>query len=209
MAIRTPLPRFAPALGICVALSLGCDAGPGASAPPELSARETEPAEVTVSGTYRVAGVTEELEGGATRPIDGTIVLTQDGDGYTASFQLSTLYPSPSGQHRAAVIGKGEGAVRGGDLDGKAHTQVVVAAVPGVDTDFAFAPRTVMARIESASKATIQADGKLVIEIENAAAEGERYRPTRTRLSGERIAAARPDEAPPVGAAAEPPAVSD
>ena len=207
MAFRTPIPRSA--LGLCVALSLGCDAGPGASAPPELSAAAPAPAEVTVAGTYRVAGVTEELEGGATRPIDGTIVLTQEGDGYTATFQLSTLYPSPSGQHRAAVIGKGEGAVHGADLDGKAHTQVVIAAVPGVDTDFAFAPRTVMARIESASKATIQPDGTLVIEIENTAAEGDRYRPTRTRLSGERIAAARTDGAPPVGAAAEAPTASD
>ena len=202
MAFRSLVPLFVLAL----LPSPGCDSGRPGDAAPSLHAADGAP---LVSGTYRVAGTTAETEGGASRRIEGTIVLTQNGDGYTASFQLSTLFPGAEGQHQAVVIGMGQGAVKGRELTGTAHTQIVVAAVPGVDTAFAFAPRAVTTRIESRSRATIEPDGSLVIEIENAPAEGEHYRKTRTRLRGERIALASAVEAPPVGAEGEPSSAND
>jgi len=145
----------------------------------------------SIAGTYHVSGTTAEKGGDSSRKIEGTIVLTQNGDAYRASFQLSTLYPGAEGEHQAVVIGKGEGKVRGKELVGTAHTQVVVAAIPGVDTNFAFAPRATTTRIESSSKATLAPDGTLVIEIENLPAKGEQsYRPSHTKLTGERIALA-------------------
>ena len=96
-----------------------------------------------------MSGTTAEKGSDSSRKIDGTIVLTQNGDAYKASFQLSTLYPGAEGDHQAVVIGKGEGKVQGKELLGTAHTQVVVAAIPGVDTNFAFAPRATTTRIES------------------------------------------------------------
>lgn len=170
---------------LALLLSIGCDSGTRT----ETTAAAPAPA-ASVAGTYRVSGTTVERGSSASRRIEGTIVLTQEGDAYRASFQLSTLYPGPDGDHQAVVIGKGEGSVAGSELTGSAHTQVVVAAIPGVDTDFAFAPRAVTTRIESTSRATLAADGTLVIEIENVPAAGESYRPTQTRLSGERVALA-------------------
>ncbi len=203
-ALRTPLLFFA-----ALALS-GCE--PSSRTDVQVSASPTEPAGAvaapapvppSIAGTYRVSGITAEKGGDSSRKIEGTIVLTQDGDAYRASFQLSTLYPGPEGEHQAMVIGKGEGKVRGTELLGTSHTQVVVAAIPGVDTNFAFAPRATTTRIESSSKATLAADGTLVIEIENLPAKGEQqYRPTHTRLTGERIALASTSlDTPPVGAA--------
>lgn len=188
MVLRTPL------LLLVATLLLGCDATTEADLRPASTPAAAPPAEsaapASIAGTYRVSGTTSEQGSDASRRIEGTIVLTQDGDAYRASFQLSTLYPTPEGDHQAAVIGKGEGSVRGSELEGTAHTQLVVASVPGVDTDFAFAPRAVTTRIESTSKASLGPGGKLVIEIDNVPAAGERYRPTHTRLSGTRIAPA-------------------
>ena len=61
-----------------------------------------------------------------------------------------------------------------------------MASVPGVDTGFAFVPRTVSTRIVSKVKGRLLEDGTIALEIENAPAEGEQYRPTRTVLAGRR-----------------------
>lgn len=188
-AFRTPLLFLA-----ALALS-GCEPSSrtdvqASTSEPAGAVAAPAPAPPSIAGTYRVSGITAERGSDSSRKIEGTVVLTQDGDAYRASFQLSTLYPGAEGNHQAVVIGKGEGKVRGMELLGSAHTQVVVAAIPGVDTNFAFAPRATTTRIESTSKATLAADGTLVIEIENLPAKGEQYRPTHTRLTGERIALA-------------------
>ena len=76
--------------------------------------------------------------------------------------------------------------VEGATLTGTTRTQIVVSSVPGVDTGFAFVPRTVSTRIVSDSVATFDRDGKISIELENRPDEGQQYIPTRTILTGRR-----------------------
>ena len=140
--------------------------------------------ELNFSGMYEVSGITVETESGNQREISGTIILAQEDDTYTSTFNLKTVLPSPDGPLHTDVIGKGEGKVDGKTLLGSAHTQLVMSRVPGVDPGFAFAPRAVGARIVSTSVAKLEDDGRLTIEIENKPEQGERYPPTRTTLRG-------------------------
>jgi hypothetical protein len=78
--------------------------------------------------------------------------------------------------------------------------QMIVATVPGIDTDFAFIPRMVGTRIVSTSVSEIAPDGSVVIELENRPTESDDYLPTRTRLTGMRIADASDVRLPDVAA---------
>jgi hypothetical protein len=142
-----------------------------------------------ISGLYEVSGVTRPLEGlGEERRITGTVILKQDGAFYTATFKLDTTFPGVEDPVQADVIGNGEGTIDRRTLTGTTNTQLVVSTVPGVDTDFAYVPRIVGARLVSTAVTVIQPDGSLVIELENQPAEGEEdYLPTRTRLTGRRV----------------------
>jgi hypothetical protein len=159
--------------------------------------QEATQRETVVSGRYEVEGVTTSPGSGDGRKISGTVILVQEGDRYTATFELKTTYPTEGDPTPADVIGIGEGSVDGGSLSGSAMTQLVVSTVPGIDPGFAFMPRTVSTRIESSTVADIEPDGSIRIELENRAAEGESYEPTRTRLAGRRIPLVEP---PPVAA---------
>ena len=143
------------------------------------------------SGTYRVSGRTVETQSHRGRDIDGTVVITQVGDGYTASFKLTTLFPTADGPTEAQVVGTGSGNLQGDELRGVADTQIILAQVPGVNADFGFLPRRYGPRIRSQSVSRLDENGSLVIEIENEAAEGAAYRGTRTTLRGDRITTAR------------------
>jgi hypothetical protein len=89
---------------------------------------------------------------------------------------------------QADVIGSEQGSVSGRTLKGSTKTQLVVATIPGIDTEFAFIPRIVGARVVSTSLTEISSDGRVVIELQNRPAAGEDYQPTRTRLTGQRVA---------------------
>jgi hypothetical protein len=141
-----------------------------------------------IAGMYEVSGITVATESGDKRDISGRIILARDGDHYTATFSLATLFPLGVESLPTEVIGKGEGRIDGRKLEGMAQTQLVIATVPGIDPGFAFVPRTVTKRLVSTSVATIANDGTLTIEIANQPAEGETYAPTRTTLRGRRIA---------------------
>ena len=171
-------------LGLAAAFAACSDAGP--SAPPDVAAIDPVP----ISGLYDVKGITRPLAGpGEERRIAGTVILKQEGDAYTASFKLDTTFPGVDEPVQADVIGHGEGSVEGRTLSGTTDTQLVVSTVPGVDTDFAFVPRIVGARVRSTALTTIADDGTLVIELDNRPGEGEyEYLPTRTRLTGRRVA---------------------
>lgn len=143
------------------------------------------------SGTFRVTGRTVEKTSGATRDISGTVVLVQDEEGYRASFDLETLFPTPGGPTAAQVVGTGAGRLEGGELVGTADTQIILAQVPGVEADFAFLPRHYGPRITSESKTRLNEDGSLTIEIESHAAEDQQYRATRTTVRGTRISPVR------------------
>jgi hypothetical protein len=149
-----------------------------------------EKIEVTpIPGRYEVRGSTVAIESGRKRDIAGTIILSEQGGRYTATFDLKTTYPGAEAALPAQVIGKGDGAIEGRTLRGTAQTQLVMATVPGVDPSFAFIRPQVSTRLISTTVATIAADGDLSIEIENQPAEGEDYAPTRTTLRGSRVSA--------------------
>ena len=185
MKIRSPLLSLVSLAG--TALVVACEPAPVA---------ETPRPEVSVSGHYDVKGVTVAAGSTAKRRISGSVVLVQDGGRYTASFDLKTTYPSEGVDVDADVIGTGEGTIEGDTLSGRAQTQLVIAAVPGIDTGFAFIPRTVTTRLVSTSVARLEPNGSISIEIENVPAPGQTYAPTHTRLAGRRVGeAGRPNVA--------------
>jgi len=144
---------------------------------------------VPIPGRYEVRGSTVAVESGHRREIAGTIILSEQGGSYTATFDLVTTYPGAEAALPAQVIGKGEGTIEGRTLRGIAQTQLVMAAVPGVDPGFAFIRPQASTRLVSTTVATIAANGDLSIAIENQPAEGEDYAPTRTTLRGSRVSA--------------------
>jgi len=181
-------PRFLAPVAAALLLSPACST----EAPDEES---RSPAAIVApdafSGTFRVSGHTVEVgSSGRGRDIEGTVVIAQDGDAYTASYELTTLFPTPDGPSQAQVVGTGRGSVSGSELQGTADTQIILAQVPGVAADFAFLPRTYGPRITSRSTARLDPDGTLTIEIESQGVRGETYRPTRTTVRGVRLAAA-------------------
>ncbi|RIL02011.1 MAG: hypothetical protein DCC71_16955 [Proteobacteria bacterium] len=151
------------------------------------AARAEAAGEDPYSGTYDVRGTTTDLASGDVRRIEGHVVLTRRGEGWAASAELETDYPTHGGPLRTDVIGKGEGARSDGGLSGSASTQLVIQTAPGVDTHFAFVPREVGPRIVSKWKAHLAPDGTLVVELANEPEPGQKYSPTRTTLRGTRV----------------------
>lgn len=185
--MTSPL-RLLPLLSLLPLLLAGCGAE---TEPPARPPVATAVSEDPFSGLYRVEGRTVDEATGESRAIAGTMVLREVGGEYLASSELHTRYPRPEGgEVEAAVIGTGRGRLREGALAGTAETQLVLGTLPGVDTGFAFVPRDVGPRIVSQWRAELARDGSLRIELRNAGGEGERYRPTRTTLRAERVAAA-------------------
>ena len=150
-----------------------------------------------VSGRYDVKGTTRSPGSQHGRAIEGTVIIVQTEAGYTATYELETTWLSEGSETVADVVGVGEGTIAGGRLEGDARTQLVISTVPGVDPGFAFVPRHVTARLESASVATIDADGSIEIALENHGVAGEAYEPTVTRLVGRRVDVTRPASADP------------
>ncbi len=171
-------------LGFPSLLLMACGSEPDVAAPPPAAATQAIP---SIDGTYRVTGFTVEKESGTQREISGTVIMSQDGDRYTSTFNLTTLFPTPDGPLKSDVIGKGEGTIEGRILRGTAITQIVMAQVPGVDAQFAFIPRFVGPRLVSSTSARLGEDGLLTVEIESDPAEGQTYAATRTTVSGIRI----------------------
>jgi|GEM_PF-1255527 len=168
-------------LGLALVIATACD-GAHDTAISEADA-------VPIAGQYEVSGTTIETSTGSKRDISGTVILAENGNEYTATFQLATAFESASGAMPAEVIGKGSGRIDGRELRGTAETQLVISTVPGIDPAFAFIPRTTSTRLVSNSVTSIAADGSVVIEIENQPAAGEDYSPSRTTLRGIRIGA--------------------
>ena len=173
-----------PLVGFTSLMLIACGSEPDVAAPPPAQAEQGIP---SIAGTYRVTGFTVEKETGNQREISGTVIMSQEGDHYTSTFNLTTLFPTPDGALQSDVIGKGEGTIEGRILRGTATTQIVMAQVPGVDAQFAFIPRFVGPRLVSTTSGRLGEDGLLTVEIESDPAEGEAYTPTRTTVSGVRI----------------------
>lgn len=174
--------RFA-LVPILAALACGPGSEPPATTPPGADPASDAP---SISGVYAIEGETVEVESGQERAIMGRLVLAQEGRRYRSTFDLETRYPTRDGPVRADVIGNGEGSIDDEGLHGQAETQLVMASVPGVDTSFAFVPRTLGPRIVSTTVGRFQ-EGILVIEIESQGLPGEEYPRTRTTLRGRRL----------------------
>jgi hypothetical protein len=167
---------------VAVATLLACGPPSDVSSPPGGSQA------ADIGGLWEVQGTTFEKGNEAnTRDISGTVTLNQEGQRYSSSFTMKTVFATPGGASvDTDVIGTGDGTVEGRSLRGKADTQLVMASVPGVDTAFAFVPRMVSTRIVSRVKGQLLEDGTISLEIESAPAAGEEYLPTRTVLTGRR-----------------------
>lgn len=163
----------------------GCGSGNDVEAPSPEAAGPAEA--VSLAGMYQVSGFTVVIGSEDRRDISGTIIMAQEGDSYTATFNLVTEFPTVDGSVKSDIIGQGEGVIEGRVLRGSARTQIVAAGVPGVDPGFAFIPRRVGTRIVSRTFAEIAEDGTLRIELENEPAEGAEYISTRTVLTGTRM----------------------
>ena len=170
---------------------VSCDGGDapatGAFSGPETVADSPPP---DFAGVYRVAGRTVEIESGASREIVGLVVLREDQGEYSTNFDLSTGFKGKGNDPGVSVevVGRGTGRVDEDDtLRGTARTQLVRAAIPGVDARFALLPRIVGPRIVSSTVARIRPDGTLVVEIESTAESGESYAATRTTVIGHRV----------------------
>ncbi len=179
--LSSPMIPCSVTIALLLSLALACERG--AEPPtPQVATSLSE-----VSGRYELSGVTTTADSDQKRRIRGTMVIERAGDDYQASFEFKTSFPGEGPPVDADVIGVGEGRVEGNRLIGTARTQIVVSAVPGVDTGFAFVPRMVSTRIVSTSVGEFGPDDSLHLEIENRAAEGEDYRATRTRMRGKRV----------------------
>jgi hypothetical protein len=174
--------RSGRALPAVILLVLGCGGQDVESVAGKIEA-------VPIPGRYEVRGATVAIESGHKREIAGIIILSEEGGSYTATFDLATTFPGAEAALPAQVIGKGEGTIEGRTLRGTAQTQLVMAAVPGVDPGFAFIRPQVSTRLVSTTVATIADDGNLSITIENQPAQDEDYAPTRTTLRGLRVSA--------------------
>jgi hypothetical protein len=175
--------RVLAALSLLLPLLVSCGAEETEVAAPAPSREKP----LVISGMYRVNGETTPLDGSRARHIEGSVILAVEGDAYTSSFHLLTNFPGPEGLVKAEVVGKGEGRVDGRRLEGTAETQILTAMFQGVDPKFPFLPQVFGPRIESTSVATIHEGGTITLEIENRAAPGQEYVPTRTTMTGERV----------------------
>jgi hypothetical protein len=174
--------RSCRALLAVILLVLGCGGQDAEVAEEKIEA-------VPIPGRYEVRGSTFAIESGHKRDIAGIIILSEEGESYSATFDLATTYPGAEAALPAQVIGKGEGMIEGRTLRGTAQTQLVMASVPGVDPGFAFIRPQVSTRLVSTTVATIAANGNLSIKIENQPAGSADYAPTRTTLRGSRVSA--------------------
>ena len=183
MASRVPLARPAGAR----ALLLGLVLLPACGEQPSVSAAPAETVPASIAGTYQVEGITAVIGSDMRREISGTVILAQEGSTYTATFDLDTDYPGPDGALPADVIGTAEGTIEGSVLAGTAKTQIVASRIPGIDPGFLLVPPSFGIRVVSTAQGEIKPDGSIEFQLENRAAEGEEYVPTRTRVTGVRI----------------------
>jgi hypothetical protein len=140
--------------------------------------------EVVFTGTYDVEGKTVEKESGATRAVSGMVIVAQEGDDYTVTFDLDTAYPSPDGPIEAQLIGRGTGKVEGETLRGTARAQIVQAMVSGIDSRFSLLPRHYSPHFTSTTAALLNEDGSITIHIDTAGEESEEFVATHTTLTG-------------------------
>ena len=149
-SLRHPLPiaasRIAPSpiarrrilAGVAVSLLLGW---PGLSG--------ADDAEGPGEGIWEIEGTTRVEATGDIRQARGRVVLARDDSGYTTTFNLKTNLPTPEGSRNVDITGSGTGSLEGEVLRGTSESQWLMAAIPGLDPQFAFIPGRLGPRIIS------------------------------------------------------------
>jgi len=178
-ALRTILP-----LCLLISIAVGCG---GEDRPNEAGTTATP----DFGGVYRVTGMTTETTSGTERQIKGIVVMKQDGAGYTATYDMRTGFQSTGEGEGESIsvdlIGSGSGVRDGDVLRGTAHTQMVRAAIPGVDAKFPFLPREIGPRIVSTTETRMLPGNVIEVAIETHADDDQTYASTTTIVRGERL----------------------
>ena len=143
-------------------------------------------------GLYEVDGVTTVTATGDRRTILGKFVLSRLEDGaYATTFNFQTALPIPDGQRQVDITGSGDGRLEEGQLRGRAESQWLMAALPGLDPRFAFIPGKLGPRIVSSFvMAPTRNPDQFNIEIRSegiAGDAGQGYAPTTTVLRATRV----------------------
>ena len=133
--------RFALLLLLSTGLLLACGSGV------ENEGTGAAPA-TPIAGRYEVNGVTVNTATGDKRELSGTVILAEDGETYTATFDFVTTYPGAEEALPAQVIGKGEGTI---ERDGTVQVEIENEPAQGED----YAPtRTTLRGVRVASATT-------------------------------------------------------
>ena len=171
---------------LAILAALACSRG-------EVDVAAPAPADLDYAGLYAVEGFTTDDAGGEQRRIVGKLIIAAGDAGaepvpdYTTTFNMQTEYPTPDGMIQADVIGSGTGDRDETGLVGTAETQLLMAAVPGLDPKFPWIPGQLGPRVVSEFAMNPGEGGEFVIEIASRAAPGESYEPTVTTLRASRI----------------------
>ena len=76
----------------------GCGSGaPTDATTPPVAAAPSGRIPASLSGMYRVEGITTVIGTGMEREINGTVILGQQGTRYTSTFSLATSFPTETG----------------------------------------------------------------------------------------------------------------
>ena len=176
--------RQKPLVAALVALALAACERPGETLPGDVAAHGPTARSPShpFAGMYRVRGLTTDEATGATRALQGTVIVAPDEDGYATTFSLDTAIETAQGPVQADLVGSGDGRVQDdGVLEGRAETRMFLAAIPGLDPEFPWIPGRLGPRVLSEFR--MQPDGTAFrIEIVTRAAPGEDYAGTRTTL---------------------------
>ena len=151
-----------------------------------------------LEGYYRAQGITVERAAGIKRRLAGVLIVSPARDGaggFALRFNFKTQISTPDGGVQADLIGTGDGRVEGGELRGHTETQVIWAAIPGIDPQFAFIPGRLGPRIRSTfSMRPGDEAEEFRAEVETVAAPGFEYAATRTTMRLERISREAPQD---------------
>ena len=77
---------------------------PDVSAAPQAATAPAPRGMPAIAGTYDVSGVTVAEGSGEARDISGTMIIAREGDRYTATFNLNTIFPFPGGGEVKSVV---------------------------------------------------------------------------------------------------------
>lgn len=142
-------------------------------------------------GIWEIQGTTTVTVTGDVRQAYGRVVLARARDGYATTFNLQTSVLTPEGSRKVDITGSGTGSLQAGVLQGQTESQWLMAAIPGLDPQFAFIPGRLGPRIVSTFEMRpISGSDDYQIEITSvgvAGDAGQNYAPTVSTFRAQRV----------------------